>query len=89
VFGCWELGHVKADLGDDRLSGAFWLRIPVGKLHNDRSVPLHPALVELIDNYRARQVPSPSGHLVARNDGRPFHPGRVPRSSAGAATITP
>ncbi len=24
----------------------LWLRIPVGKLHNDRYLPLHPALVE-------------------------------------------
>ena len=29
------------------------LRIPIGKLHNDRYVPLHPMLVDLIAEYRA------------------------------------
>ena len=49
-----------------RLSGHSWLKIPVGKLHNDRNVPLHPVLVELISEYRAERGPSPSGHLVLR-----------------------
>jgi integrase len=31
-----------------RIGDTHWLRIPVGKLHNDRYVPLHPILVELI-----------------------------------------
>jgi integrase len=30
-----------------------WLRVPIGKLHNDRYVPLHPQLVELLDTHRA------------------------------------
>lgn len=28
-----------------------WLRVPIGKLHNDRYVPLHPQLVELLDDH--------------------------------------
>jgi len=28
-----------------------WLRVPIGKLHNDRYVPLHPQLVELLDEH--------------------------------------
>jgi integrase len=55
-----------------RIGDTFWLRIPVGKLHNDRYVPLHPLLVELITDYRARRGPSFSGRLVERDDGRPF-----------------
>ncbi len=39
------------------MSGRHWLRIPIGKLHNDRYVPLHPQLVELLD-----------AHHVERND---------------------
>ena len=31
----------------------YWLRVPLGKLHNDRYVPLHPQLVELLDEHRA------------------------------------
>jgi integrase len=64
-----------AALEDDamvQISETFWLRIPVGKLHNDRYVPLHPILVELIADYRLRRGPSRSGRLVDRNDGKPF-----------------
>ena len=66
-----EIGGLRDDavfrLGDDH-----WLRIPVGKLHNDRTVPLHAVLVELIDEYRTRRGPSASGLLLERNDGQPF-----------------
>jgi site-specific recombinase XerD len=30
-----------------------WLRVPLGKLHNDRYVPLHPGLVELLETHQA------------------------------------
>nr|MDQ3305698.1 site-specific integrase [Actinomycetota bacterium] len=64
-----------ADLEDDavaRVGETCWLRIPVGKLHNDRHVPLHPLLVELITDYRARRGPSFTGRLVERDDGSPL-----------------
>ncbi len=35
------------------IKGRHWLRVPLGKLHNDRYVPLHPGLVELLNDYRA------------------------------------
>jgi len=34
------------------IKGRHWLRVPVGKLHNDRYVPLHPQLVELLEAHR-------------------------------------
>jgi integrase len=34
------------------IKGRYWLRVPIGKLHNDRYVPLHPQLVELLSDYR-------------------------------------
>ncbi|MEP0395157.1 MAG: tyrosine-type recombinase/integrase [Ilumatobacter sp.] len=34
------------------MSGRHWLRVPIGKLHNDRYVPLHPQLVELLDEHQ-------------------------------------
>ena len=37
------------------MSGRHWLRVPVGKLHNDRYVPLHPQLVELLDAHHANR----------------------------------
>jgi integrase len=62
-------------LDDDamvRIGETYWLRIPVGKLHNDRYVPLLPMLVELITDYRRRRGPSRSGRLVERDNGTPF-----------------
>jgi integrase len=54
------------------IGDTHWLRIPVGKLHNDRYVPLLPFLVELINDHRARRGPARSGRLVERDDGHPF-----------------
>ena len=36
-----------------QIKGRHWLRVPLGKLHNDRYVPLHPGLVELLNDYHA------------------------------------
>ncbi len=46
-----------------------WLRIPVGKLHNDRYVPLHPHLVELITDYQASDGPFTPGRLLSGAEG--------------------
>jgi integrase len=64
-----------AALRDDamyKLGDTYWLRIPIGKLHNDRTVPLHPMLVGLINDYQAWRGPSTTGLLVERNDHQPF-----------------
>ena len=37
------------------ISGRHWLRVPIGKLHNDRYIPLHPALVELLDEHQTNR----------------------------------
>ncbi len=61
-------------LDDDamvRIGDTHWLRVPVGKLHNDRYVPLHPILVDLIDTYRRERGRSRTGKLLERADGRP------------------
>ena len=54
------------------LGDTFSLRIPIGKLHNDRYVPIGPELVRLISNYQKFRGPSRSGRLVERDDGNPF-----------------
>ena len=46
-----------------------WLRIPVGKLHNDRFVPLHPHLVDLIAEYQASDGPFTPGRLLSGAQG--------------------
>jgi integrase len=40
-----------------------WLHVPVGKLRQDRYLPLHPHLVALIDDYRTAHV-DPSNPLL-------------------------
>jgi integrase/recombinase XerD len=34
-----------------QIGSAYWLRIPIGKMHNDRYIPLHPQLKELLDDW--------------------------------------
>jgi integrase len=68
-----------------RIGETHWLRIPVGKLHNDRYVPLHPLLVELINDWLATRPPSRSGRLVERDDGQPFDRRTIHRYVVAAA----
>ena len=55
-----------------------WLRVPVGKLHNDRHVPLHPQLVDLIEQHRASRRDDIDRLIIF--EGRPLD-----RRLAGAA----
>jgi site-specific recombinase XerD len=66
-----ELGGL-ADDAMYRLGDTWWLRIPLGKLHNERTVPLHPMLVGLINDYRTWRGPTASGLLVERDDHQPM-----------------
>lgn len=45
----------------DAATGATtsWLRVPVGKLYNDRVIPIRPALVTLVDTWMRRRGPQP------------------------------
>jgi integrase/recombinase XerD len=40
-----------------QIGSAYWLRIPIGKLHNDRYIPLHPQLKELLDDWITHHRP--------------------------------
>ncbi|MDQ3569084.1 MAG: tyrosine-type recombinase/integrase [Actinomycetota bacterium] len=63
-----ELCGLEADavtvIGDGQ-----WLRVPLGKLHNDRYVPLHPHLVELLATYRDTYGVHPHGRLLSGEQG--------------------
>jgi integrase len=56
------------------IGNAHWLRIPVGKLHNDRYIPLHPQLVELLADW-TDAAPTNDFGLLLINDrgGRPLN----------------
>src|SRR5450756_2003248 len=49
-----------------------WLHVPVGKLREDRYLPLHPHLVTLIYDYRKAHVPAEHPLLLPRENGRPL-----------------
>ena len=68
-----------------------WLHVPVGKLREDRYLPLHPQLVTLIDGYRAAHVPAGHPLLLPRENGRPLDRHTVTRfiNKAGAAAGLP
>jgi hypothetical protein len=68
-----------------------WLHVPVGKLHEDRYLPLHPQLVTLIDGYRTTHVPAEHPLLLPRENGRPLDRHTVTRflNKAGAAAGLP
>jgi site-specific recombinase XerD len=56
-----------------RIGGACWLRVPVGKLRNERYIPLHPTLVDLLTAW-------PTGHQhLIEVDGRALDRHRVGR----------
>jgi site-specific recombinase XerD len=50
-----ELAGLDAD-AVVRIGAGHWLRIPLGKLRNDRYVPLHPQLVELLTAWTAANL---------------------------------
>jgi site-specific recombinase XerD len=68
-----------------------WLHVPVGKLREDRYLPLHPHLVALIDDYRARHVAAGNPLLLPRENGKPADRHAVTRyiNKAGAAAGLP
>jgi integrase len=54
-----------------QIGANHWLRIPLGKLRNDRYVPLHPRLVELLGDWTATNLEHIRAHrrLVADRRG--------------------
>ena len=69
-----------------QIGSAYWLRIPVGKLHNDRYVPLHPQLKDT-----ARRLARPTrptdlrSNLMFIERGRPITASRVDAALAKLA----
>ena len=78
-----------------QIGAAPWLHVPVGKLHEDRYLPLHPHLVVLIEQYRTAHVPAEHPLLLPRENGRALDRHTVTRfinkagTAAGLAHIHP
>ena len=69
-----------------QIGDGHWLRVPVGKLRNDRYVPLHPDLVELLADWTAANLEHIRRHrrLVADHRG-PLD--RAPSSAASSRRV--
>jgi len=85
------------DLEDDAvvsIGGSWWLRVPVGKLHNDRYVPLLPPLVDQLAAFAAAHPNNVTGRLLTK-DGTPLNRHRVTRmlnrvaKAAGLGHVNP
>jgi integrase/recombinase XerD len=61
-----------------QIGSAYWLRIPIGKLHNDRYIPLHPQLKQLLDDWITHHRPNElrTNHLLVEHN-RPISHQRV------------
>ena len=78
-----ELCSLEAD-AVVQIGDVHWLRIPVGKLHNDRYIPLHPQLVELLGEW-SRDPDCGVAGLLLTNEGRPLNRHAVTRMVARCA----
>lgn len=58
-----ELCALRADALSAR-SGSWWIKVPVGKLRNDRYVPAHPRLVELLKAWQGHHDDNATGLLI-------------------------
>ena len=74
---------------------ARWLRTPIGKLHTDRYIPLHPRVEELLLQWLSDNPPQPRTSLMFTDRGRPI-PGRrvdyavhAAANHAGIGHVTP
>jgi len=74
-----------------QIGAAPWLHVPVGKLREDRYLPLHPQVVDLIEDYRTQHVPADHPLLLPRENGRPLDRHTVTRflNKAGATAGLP
>lgn len=74
------------------IGSSFWLRVPLGKLHNDRYVPLHPQLKEMLDRWLATRPSELRSPFLWMHRGRRIGRARVAAAldrAAAAAGIAP
>jgi len=63
-----------------QIGDIFWLRVPLGKLHNDRYVPLHPEVKRLLDEWVTQR-----GEGLRTNDLFVIHGRRIGAARVDAA----
>jgi integrase len=98
-----ELCDLAAD-AVTQIGDAHWLRVPVGKLRNDRYIPLHPDLITLLAHWTARNADhiraqrrliadhrahSKDAPSIASSAGSPNEPGSATSTRTSCATPWP
>jgi integrase len=68
-----------------QIGSAYWLRIPVGKMHTDRYIPLHPQIKALLDAWLADRPELLRSDLLFIERGRPIGAHRVDAALAKVA----
>jgi len=54
-----------------------WLRVPIGKMHNDRYIPLHPEVKQLLDEWIEQHPPIKPFDFLFTGHGYRYHRGKV------------
>ena len=78
-----------------QIGSAYWLHVPLGKLRNDRYIPLHPQLKQLLDEWVAHRPSSLREPWLFMERGRRIAEGRVLSAlasvtdAAGIGHVTP
>lgn len=78
-----------------QIGSSFWLHVPVGKLHRDRYIPLHPQLKELLDDWIARRPAALRSKYLFFERGRRLTASRVDHAvtkvaaAAGLSGVSP
>lgn len=89
-----EIITLKTD-GIVQIGSSFWMHVPVGKMHTDRYVPLHPDLKTLIDEWIAAHPIDRRSRLLLHDYGRPWPKDRIntivttAAEAAGIGRVTP
>ena len=55
----------------------YWLRVPLGKMHNDRYIPLHPEVKQLLDEWVAQSPPKEHFDFLFTSHGYRLGRGKV------------
>jgi len=69
-----------------QIGSSFWLRVPLGKLHTDRYVPLHPQLKTLLDHWLALRAETTRSNLLFIEKGRRVNTSRLATALQSVAT---
>ncbi len=55
----------------------YWLRVPLGKMHNDRYIPLHPEVKQLLDEWIEQSPPKKPYDFLFASHGHRLGRGKV------------